>query len=314
MKRKVLITETCDNLLIQGLQEMNYACDYKPAISRKEILAIINEYAGIVIASKTVANKELLEKAAQLKWIARMGSGMEKIDEVFCKEKNIICLSSPEGNADAVAEHAVGLLLGLLHNIPKGWQEIRQMKWNVEANRTTELNGMIVGIIGYGNNGSAFAKRLKNFDVTILAYDKFKQNFGNDFVKESSLDEIFEKANVVSMHVPLTDLTQHFVNKDFIQSFHKNFYLLNISRGKVVCTTDLLEGLQSGKILGAGLDVLENEHFDGLTPEEEKTYSELFKLPNMIITPHVAGKSKSSKRKFAEVLLKKIQEVNSIKY
>jgi D-3-phosphoglycerate dehydrogenase / 2-oxoglutarate reductase len=310
VKRKVLITETCDSSLIQGLQEMNYACDYNPVISGNEILKIIHEYFGIVIASKTKVDKEMLEKAIQLKWIARMGSGMENVDEIFCKEKKIICLSSPEGNADAVAEHAVGLLIGLLHNIPKGWQEIQQGKWSVEGNRTTELNGMTVGIIGYGHNGSAFAKRLKNFNVTILANDKFKKNFGNEFVKESSLDTIFENADVVSMHVPLTDLTYHFVNKDFIRSFHKNFYLLNISRGKVVSTIDLLDDLQSGKISGAGLDVLENEHFEKLTPEEKNTYSELFKLPNVIITPHVAGKSKASKRKFAEVLLEKIKRID----
>jgi D-3-phosphoglycerate dehydrogenase len=265
------------------------------------------EYTGIVIASKTRIDRELIEKATQLRWIARMGSGMEKVDEAFCKEKNILCLSSPEGNANAVAEHVMGLLLGLLHNIPKAWQQVQQMNWNVEANRTTELNGMTVGIIGFGHNGSAFANLLKNFAVTILAYDKFKKNFGNEFVQESSLNEIFEKADIVSMHVPLTDLTYQWVNTAFIDSFHKNFYLLNISRGKVVCTPDLLTALQSGKILGAGLDVLANEHFDKLTPEEKATYSELFKLPNVIITPHVAGKSKTSKRKFAEALLKKIK-------
>jgi D-3-phosphoglycerate dehydrogenase len=208
-----------------------------------------------------------------------------------------------------VAEHAVGLLLSLYHHIPRAFNEIKNGQWNMEANRTTELEGRTIGIIGYGNTGSAFARKLKAFNVQVLAYDKYKKKYTDDFAKESSMEEIFSAADVLSLHVPLTTETKYLVNEEFINRFQKSFYLLNTSRGGVVNTRALIEALKKKKISGAALDVLENENISAYTEEEKNMLGELINAGEVVITPHIAGKSFYTRRKFAEALLDKIKNL-----
>ncbi len=307
-KGKVLITDKVDDLLIHGLQKLGYECDFRVGISQEEVDRIIYQFAGIIITTKTTLYKATLEKAAQLKWIARAGSGMEIVDVEFAKSKNIKCINSPEGNRNSVGEHAIGLLLALTHNIVRSSKQTEKLIWQVEENRVTEISGMTVGIIGYGNTGSYFAQKLKMFGVKILAYDKYKSNFGNDFVNESKMRDLFELCDAVSLHVPLTNETHHLANENFFNSFKKKIYFINTSRGKVVDTSALLNAIVHDKITGAGLDVLENENFLSLTSIEKTNLEQLIQTGKTIITPHVAGKSFSSQKRFAEVLLLKITE------
>ena len=311
-KGKVLITDKVDDLLIHGLQKLGYECDFRVGISQEEVDRIIIQFSGIVITTKTTLYKTTLEKAVKLKWIARAGSGMEIVDVEYAKSKNIICLNSPEGNRNSVGEHALGLLLALTHNIVRSSKQTEKLIWQVEENRVIEISGMIVGIIGYGNTGSAFAEKLKMFGVQILAYDKYKTNFGNEFVKECELKELFELCDVVSLHVPLTNETLHLANENFFNQFKKKIYFLNTSRGKVVDTSALLNAIFHDKITGAGIDVLENENFSSHTSTEKNLLEQLIITGKTIITPHVAGKSFSSQKRFAAVLLSKIKEVEQL--
>ena len=311
-KGKVLITDKVDDLLIHGLQKLGYECDFRVGISQEEVDRIIIQFSGIVITTKTTLYKTTLEKAVKLKWIARAGSGMEIVDVEYAKSKNIICLNSPEGNRNSVGEHALGLLLALTHNIVRSSKQTEKLIWQVEENRVIEISGMIVGIIGYGNTGSAFAEKLKMFGVQILAYDKYKTNFGNEFVKECELKELFELCDVVSLHVPLTNETLHLANENFFNQFKKKIYFLNTSRGKVVDTSALLNAIVHDKITGAGIDVLENENFSSQTSTEKNLLEQLIITGKTIITPHVAGKSFSSQKRFAAVLLSKIKEVEQL--
>ncbi len=307
-KGKVLITDKVDDLLIKGLKKLKYECDFRVGISQEEVDRIIHQFSGIVITTKTTLYKPTLEKGDKLKWIARAGSGMEIVDVEFAKSKNIKCINSPEGNRNSVGEHAIGLLLALTHNIVRSSKQTENLTWNVEENRVEELEGKCIGIIGYGNTGSAFAEKLKMFGVKILAYDKYKTNFGNDFVIESSMKDLYQECDVVSLHVPLATDTLQFANEKFFNSFKKKIYFLNTSRGKVVDTTALLQAINNDKITGAGLDVLENENFSSLTLNEKSILEQLIATGKTIITPHVAGKSFSSQKRFAEVLLHKITE------
>lgn len=305
-KGKVLITDKVDDLLIHGLQKLGYECDFRVGISQEEVDRIIYQFTGIVITTKTTLFKSTLEKAAKLKWIARAGSGMEIVDVEFAKSKNIKCINSPEGNRNSVGEHALGLLLALTHNIVRAAKQTEKLLWEVEENRVTEISGMTVGIIGYGNTGSSFAEKLKMFGVKILAYDKYKSNFENEHVTECELNDLFEQCDAVSLHVPLSNETHHLANKNFFNSFKKKIYFLNTSRGKVVDTAALLHAIVHNKITGAGLDVLENENFLSLTSTEQMLLYQLIQTGKTIITPHVAGKSFSTQKRFAEVLLFKI--------
>jgi len=234
---------------------------------------------------------------------------MENIDVEYAQKKGIICINSPEGNRDSVAEHTIGLILSLLHKIHSSYLEVRQGKWQREENSGFELMGKTVGIIGYGNVGSAVAQRLHSFGVEVIAYDKYKIGFENTFVKEVSLDEIFEKTDILTLHVPLTEETRYMVNTEFIHKFYKPFYLINTSRGPVVDTKSLLPCLKEGKILGAALDVIEYEsHNFQLDEVNSEVWQELIKLPNVLITPHIAGLTKQSSQKLAKILFKKLQD------
>lgn len=311
MKKRVLFIDTVHEVLEHRLIKMGFDCVSGYSYSKQEINNSIGQYTGIVIRSKFQIDKEFLDAATQLKFICRSGSGMENIDVEYAKSKNIYCFNSPEGNRDAVGEHAITMLLCLFNNIIRSDKEVRQGIWNREKNRGIELMGKIVGIIGYGFMGNAFAKRLSGFGVKVLAYDKYKSNYGNEFAKESSLEEIYNKADIVSIHLPLTEETTYYINTDFINKFSKNIYVINTSRGKNLNTADLVKAIKSGKVLGACLDVLEYETTSFEKIEKEKlpeAFTYLTKCDNVVFSPHVAGWTKESYIKLSGFLADKVEE------
>ena len=302
---KILFIDTVHPLLKQELEKENHICDTAYNKSKTEIQQIISNYQGIIIRSRFKIDKEFIDCGSNLKFIARAGSGLENIDVEYAENKNIHCYNAAEGNRQAVAEHALGMLLSLFNNLNNADQEVREGKWEREKNRGIELAGKTVGIIGYGNNGSAFAEVLKGFNVKILTYDKYLTNYP----QESSMETINKEANIISLHVPLTDETTYLVDDNFINRFAKNFYLINTARGKCVNTKHLVKALANGKIKGACLDVLEYEKTsfenlskDGLTSDMQY----LMNAQNTILSPHVAGWTAESNIKIAEVLLEKI--------
>ena len=306
---KALITDDVHPLLIERLQEIGYEVDFLPNITFEETLSLISPYNGLIINSKIFCGAELLNKATNLRWVGRLGSGMEVIDTTACGERGVKYFNSPEGNRNAVAEHALGLLLDLMNNITKSNSEVKQGKWMREPNRGEELSGKTVGIIALGNTGEAFAKILRGFDVTVLAYDKYKKGFGTDFIREASLDEIYEKADVISLHLPLTEETKYIVDEKFLNNFRKPIYLINTSRGQVLKTTALIAAIHLGKVKAAALDVLENEKISQLNEQEKHWFDTLIKEERIILTPHIAGWTVESKRKIAEVVINKIKKL-----
>ncbi len=303
---KVLIADKVHPHLIRGLKENNYEVDYRPSISHSETLGIISEYFGIIINSKTKANREFLDTATTLKFIGRLGSGLEIIDQEYATQKGVKVYNSPEGNRNAVAEHAIGMLLSLFDNLRKGDREVREFNWDRESNRGLEMEGKTIGIIGFGNTGSQLAKKLQGWDMNILAYDKYKSNYGSTYVKETDLEEILEESDIISFHLPLTQETSGLVNKTFLDRVRKNVFLINTSRGKVIVTKDLLRGLKNGKIRGACLDVFENEKVETFSKEEKEMYEELYTYNNVVLSPHVAGWTEESLFKIASTLVDKI--------
>jgi len=307
--RKVLITEEIDELLIQGLTSLGYACDYNPRISQQEISNIIRDYVGIIVATRILVDQHLIDQATSLKFIARAGSGMENIDVAYATSKNIISLNSPEGNANSVGEHTLGLLLAMFHNIAKSSLETSMEEWRVYENRVHELEGRTIAIIGYGNTGKSFARKLQPFNMNVLAYDKYLSNYGDDYVRQVTMEEVLSDAEIVSFHIPLTSETMWMVNKAYLQRFKHNIHLINTSRGKIIRHLDLLQCIYSNKIAGAALDVFENENFSEHSEEERTIFQGLIKSGKVLFTPHIAGKSFESKKKIAETLLKKISMI-----
>jgi D-3-phosphoglycerate dehydrogenase / 2-oxoglutarate reductase len=307
--QKVLLIDTVHPALNEILSSKGMLCDLDNTSSKEEILLKIQHYVGIVIRSRFKIDKDFLDKAKHLKFIARAGAGMENIDVPYAESLGIKCIHAPEGNRDAVGEHALGMLLMLFNNLKKADAEVRNGIWKREENRGHELKGKTVGIIGYGNMGSAFAQRLKGFDVEVLVFDKYKKNFGNEFIKESTLEELFEKADVLSLHIPLTDETKYMVNAAFFNSFKKPIYVINTARGKVLNTADLVEAIKNKKVLGACLDVLEYENvsFENIDAEKlPEPYKYLIKSDRVILSPHIAGWTFESHVKISEVLAEKI--------
>jgi D-3-phosphoglycerate dehydrogenase len=254
-------------------------------------------------------NRQLIDKATNLKFIGRVGAGMESIDVAYAESKGIKCFNSPEGNRDAVGEHALGMLIAVMNNFLHADKQVRNGEWKREENRGVEIKGKTIGIIGYGNMGSAFAKKLKGFEANVIAYDKYKFNYSDEFVKEVSLEEIFENSDILSLHVPLTDETHYMLNASFINKFKKKFWLINTSRGAVVNTNDLVAALKSGKVKGAALDVIEYEEtsFETLSGKDlPDAWKYLISSDKVILTPHIAGWTVESKIKLAKVLAEKI--------
>lgn len=306
---KVIFLDTVHSILEERLTAAGFECIDATSFNKDKCLQLISDAAGIVIRSRFPMDAEFLAHAKQLKFIARSGAGMENIDMDYCEERNIQLINAPEGNRNAVGEHALGMLLALFNKLVTADQEVRKGVWNREGNRGTELDGKTVGIIGYGNNGAAFAKKLRGFDVTILAYDKYKSNFGTETVTETDLETLYAQADVISFHIPQNEETLFWADETFFASVRKSFYLLNLSRGKIVKTTALMHAIQQGKVLGAGLDVLEFEKtsFENLFEGEmDPSFQELLTSPKVILTPHVGGWTVESYFKLSNVLADKI--------
>lgn len=293
----------------QGLQD--FEITYLPSINPSEVSSALVDKHVLVVRGKVVVNKELCQHANTLQLVARAGSGVDNLDTDWLDKNGISYLNTPEANSQAVAEHTLGMLLSLMANITKADKEVRNFLWDREGNRGDELEGKTIGIIGYGNTGSRFAKVLGGFGVQILAYDKYVSGFGSAQVKETDMSEIFDAADIVSLHIPLTSETTNLVNKNFINQFSKPFRLLNLSRGGIVNTNDVLEALNTKKIIGFAADVLKNERLNKLNNLEMAEFEKLRSLSNVVLTPHIGGWTQQSYKRISESLATKIKEFYS---
>ena len=310
--KKILCIDSNHSILHETLISNGFHCDLFWDQSTDELKKLLPNYEGIVIRSKFKITQQLIDSAPNLKCIGRVGAGMENIDVEYANSKGITCVSAPEGNRDAVGEHALGMLLMLLNNLKRADNEVRHGIWKRAENRGFEITGKTIGIIGYGNMGSAFAKRLQGFSCKVLVYDKYKTGFGNEFITEATLEQIHQEADIISIHTPLTDETTYLINNTFICSCKKNIYIINTARGKSLNTADLVTHLKSGKVLGACLDVLEYEstsfeNIDTTTLPEPMQY--LLKSEQVILTPHIAGWTHESNYKMSLIIAEKMSEV-----
>ena len=308
---RVLHLDSNHPLLVEQLNELGLVNETNYSVTKDDLLKIIHEYEGIIIRSRLPVDRELLDAASRLKFIGRVGAGLENIDVDHARQKGIFLAAAPEGNRNAVGEHSLGLLLNMMNKIQKADKEIRQGQWDREGNRGEELDGKTVCLIGYGNTGKAFAKKLRGFEVEVLCYD-ILGGVGDDNARQVGMLEIFQKCDVLSLHVPQTTETIAMVNEAYLQSFQKDIWILNTARGKCIVTEDLVRALKSGKVKGAGLDVLEYEKssFENLFQDGEMPddFEYLVQSENVVLTPHVAGWTIESKVKLAQTIVDKIKD------
>jgi len=306
---KVLLLDTNHPLLEARLKDAGFNCYYFHDITLDSLKDIIGDYSGVIVRSRFHLDRELLERARNLSFIGRVGAGMEGIDVVYAESRGISYFNAPEGNRGAVGEHALGMLLALMNRMLPADGEVRQGIWKREENRGSEINGKTVAIIGYGNTGSAFARVLSGLQCRVIAYDKYREGFSDEFVSEATMDEVFSEADILSLHVPLTNETTFMITEDYLQRFSRPLWLVNTSRGKVVDTESLLRCMDSGKVRGVALDVLEFENLSFESLEHDNlpdAYRKLVARDDVILTPHIAGWTHESKIKLAEVVVEKI--------
>lgn len=301
---KILIVDDIHTILLDRLAENGITYDYQPTFTKTDTLSVIGGYEGLVIRSKFRVDRDFIDQAPTLRFIARGGAGMDNIDEAYANEKDITLLNAPEGNRDAVGEHLIGMLLSLMNKLATADQEVRKGLWRREENRGLELGGRTVALIGYGNNGRAMARKLSGFGVTTIAYDKYKTGFSDAYATEVSMEEIVKQADVLSLHIPLTQETRNLVDEEYLFHFRKPIFFLNGARGEIVDVSAVLSALESGKILGAAFDVLPIEKQPAL--QEANWFGPLTAHNRVILSPHVAGWSVESYYKIADVLASKI--------
>ncbi len=310
--KSVLITDDCHPLLLDGLTRLGYECIFLPDITLEETRKVIGQYEGLIINSKILVDRALLDAAPQLRFVGRLGSGMEIVDQPYAAQRGVAVLSSPEGNRNAVAEQALGMLLALANNSLRADREVRAQVWRREANRGFELQGKTLGIIGFGHTGSQFARKLAGLGMQVLAYDKYKTpGYAAEmpWVEETNEARIQAEADIISLHLPLTDETYHLVDQAFIAQCRAGVIYINTARGKCVRLEDLVEALEAGRVGGACLDVFENEKTVTFSPTEKAWYARLYALEKVVLSPHIAGWTHESKQRLAEVLLAKITAV-----
>jgi D-3-phosphoglycerate dehydrogenase len=303
-KGKILIIDDLHPAFKERAIEMGYEVDDLPKITRAETMAILPNYIGIAVRTKFRIDQELMEAGVNLKFVARAGAGLDNIDVAFASSRNIQLINAPEGNRDALGEHAMALLLTIMNNLQKADAEIRNGVWDREGSRGWELKGKTVGIIGYGFMGSSFARKLSGFEVRVIAYDKYKTGFSDEYATECSMEEIVKHSDVLSFHIPLTAETRQMVDEEYLLHFKKPIFFINTARGEIVKTEAVLNAIKNNRILAAGLDVLEVEKFPALA--EQIWYEELIKSGKVILTPHVGGWTFESYRKISEVLASKL--------
>ncbi|MEQ9466661.1 MAG: NAD(P)-dependent oxidoreductase [Ekhidna sp.] len=307
-KKRILIADDMHECILPLLKGMGYEPVYMPVIDRSGILEIIGGFDGLIIRSKAAVDRELIDAGKNLKFVARAGAGMDKVDKDYLIVRGIKAINAPEGNRDSLGEHTLGMLLSLLHKISSAHQEIKNHVWDREGNRGIELKGKVVGIYGVGNMGMSFAQKLKGFECEIIGFDKYKGEFDGGFIKNVELDELMERTEILSLHIPLNDETRQLFNETYLRKFKSLKVLLNTARGEVLDTSALIKLLEDGTLYGAGLDVLENEKLESYTDKEKALLDKLTSQPNVLITPHIGGWTYESYRRISEVIAQKIKD------
>lgn len=306
---KILIIDDLHPLFQEEAEKLGYTCVTDLTITRSDLHRILPQYEGLAVRSRFQVDRAMLDAGSSLRFICRAGAGMDNIDEHYAREKGIVCLNAPEGNSDAVGEHALGMLLALMNNFRNGDREIRNGIWNREENRGYELRGKTVAVIGYGHMGRAFCEKLAGFGVQILVYDKYKTGYGQGNIREASMEEVVKHADVLSLHIPLTPETRRLVDDEYLFHFRKPLFFINTARGEIVHTPSILKALDSGRLRGAALDVLETEKSPAL--QEQSWYNDLITNEKVLLSPHVAGWTFDSYKRISEVLAEKLKNLDS---